>query len=94
MPPAVTREMLKEATAKDKVLKTLMEDVYKGTCRKSLTRYSQIFEELAVVDGMVVRGKQLVIPAELQPMVVQLAHEGHFGHEKTLNTLRQRCQRW
>ena len=38
---------------------------------------------------MVVRGEQLVIPTELQPMVVQLAHEGHFGHEKTLNTLRQ-----
>ena len=35
MPPAVTREMLKEATAKDKVLKTVMEDVDKGTCRKS-----------------------------------------------------------
>ena len=87
LPPAVTRDMLKEA--KDKVLKMLMEDVVMGTCRKALTGYTQIFEDLAVVDGMLVRGEQLLIPAELQPMVVQLAHEGHFGHEKTLNTLRQ-----
>ena len=39
--------------------------------------------------GLVVRGEQLLIPSELQATVVQLVHEGHLGHEKTLNTLRQ-----
>ena len=88
LPEAVTREMLKKATAKDKTLNILMEDIQKGYCRKSLTRYTQIFDELAIVDGMVVRGEQLVIPEELQAIVVQLAHEGHPGFEKTLGLLR------
>jgi hypothetical protein len=36
---------------------------------------------------MVMRGEQLIIPQELQAMVVQLAHEGHIGYDKTINTL-------
>ena len=83
LPPAVTRDILKEATARDKPLRWLMEDLEKGECRKALTRYTQVFSELAVVDGMVMWGEQLVIPKELQPVVVQLAHEGHFMYEKT-----------
>ena len=43
------------------------------------------------VDGMVVRGERLTIPGELQPMVVQLAREGHLGQEKTLGLLRETC---
>ena len=41
------------------------------------------------MDSMVVKGDQLVIPKEVQATMAQLAHEGHMGHEKTLNTLRQ-----
>ena len=89
LPVAVTREMVKEATAKDTTLMMIMEDLSKGVCRKSLTRYTQVFEELTVVDGMVVRGDRLVIPAELQAMVVQLAHETHQGFDKTLSLLRE-----
>ena len=66
-----------------------MEDLEKGEFRKALSRYTQVFSEMAVVDGLVMRGGQLVIPKELQSVVVQLAHEGHFMYEKTLNTLRQ-----
>ena len=89
LPPAVTRGMLREACRKDKTIKMLMEDIAKGECRKSLTRYSQVFQELTILDGMVVRGNQLVIPEELQPIVVQLAHEGHPGFERTLGLLRE-----
>ena len=66
-----------------------MEDIHKGVCRNSLTRYIQVFDELTVMHGMVVRGDQLVIPVELQPIVVQLAHEGHLGFKKTLELLRE-----
>ena len=38
---------------------------------------------------MVVRGDQLVIPEELQPIVVQLAHKGPLCFEKTLGLLRE-----
>ena len=58
-------------------------------CRKALTKYQQVFAELTVVDRLVLRGEQLVIPEELQLIVVQLAHEGHMGYEKTISTLRE-----
>ena len=89
LPPAVTRHMLREACGKDKTMKMLVEDIVKGECRNSLTRYRQVFQELTIVDGMVVRGNQLVIPEELQAIVVQLAHEGHPGFERTLGLLRE-----
>ena len=59
--------MLREATARDKTLRWRMEDLEKGECRKALhqTRYTQVFSEMAVVDGMVMRGEQLVIPKDL-----------------------------
>ena len=91
LPSAITKDIIRDSTVKDEVLSQVMEDIQKGVCRNSLTRYSKVFEELSVIDGMVVRGEQLVIPRDLQAMVVQLAHEGHMGHEKTLNTLRQDC---
>ena len=87
---AVTRQMLQEATARDKTLSKLIEDIGKGVCRKSLTGYTQVFDELMVVEGMVARGDQLVIPEKLQPIVVQLTHEGHLiGFELTLGLLRE-----
>ena len=72
LPDAVTKEILQQETAKDKTLTMLIEDIHRGVCRNSLTRFSQVFDELTVMDGMVVRGDQLVIPEELQPIVVQL----------------------
>ena len=42
-----------------------------------------------VVDGLVVRGEQLIIPETLQGEGIQLAHEGHQGQDKTLKLLRQ-----
>ena len=89
LPPAVTREVLQQATAKDKTLSWLIEDITRGECRAALTRYTQVFNELTVVDGMVVRGERLVIPEELQASVVQLAHEGHPGFERTLGLMRE-----
>ena len=66
-----------------------MEDIRIGTCRTALHRYQQVFEELAIVDGLVVRGEQLIIPQVLQHEVIQLAHEGHQGQDKTLQLMRQ-----
>ena len=89
LPAAVTRKMLRKATEADTQLQWLKEDIMEGKCRNSLHRYSQIFAELAVVDGLVVRGEQLVIPKELWRHVIQVAHEGHMGQDKTLALLRQ-----
>ena len=89
LPQAITRKLLRRETAKDETLQKLMEDINIGKCRPALHRYQQIFEELTVVEGLVVRGEQLIVPQALQEEVIQLAHEGHQGQDKTLQLLRQ-----
>ena len=89
LPYAITKEVLRNNVTKEAKMKMLVEDIQAGVCRKALTGFINVFEELSVVDGLVVRGDhQLVIPGELQPLVVQLAHEGHMGVDKTLGLLR------
>ena len=85
----VTRAILRDATANDKNLTMVMQDLERGECRKAITRYEQVLAELCMVDCMLLRGEQLVGPEELQPIVVNLAHEGQLGYEKTMNILRQ-----
>ena len=53
--------------------------------------YSKVFSELAVVDGVVVRGDRVVIPSYFVPRVIAAAHEGHLGIEKTIQNVRERC---
>ena len=89
LPAAVTRKMMRKSTDADSQLQMLKADIKEGKCRNSLHRYAQVFGELAVVDGLVVRGEQLVIPKELWTHVIQVAHEGHMGQDKTLGLLRQ-----
>ena len=89
MPDAVTKEMMEKATNEDKEMKLLKEDIRRGECRKGLVKYRQVFDELSVVDGLVMRGEKLVVPEEMRPIVVLLAHEGHLGQEKTLGLLRE-----
>ena len=67
-----------EATEKDDEMAMLKEDILTGTCRNGLIKNKKVFDELTVVDGLVMRGKRLVVPKELRPIVVMLAHKGHL----------------
>ena len=92
VPQAITWNMVQRATKEDPQLKMLMEDIRKGTCRKALTRYTKIFNELSIIDEVIVRGEQILIPEDMQEDVIKLAHEGHtLGHEKTIRLLRESC---
>ena len=57
--------MMQLATEKDKELQLVLEDIEAGVCRKGLTRYTNVFPELTEVEGIVMRGDQIVIPREL-----------------------------
>lgn len=84
LPQAVTRKLLRRKMSKDETLQKLREDISIGKCRPALHSYQQIFEELTEVDGLMVRGEQVLIPQALQEEVIPLAHEGHQGQDKTL----------
>ena len=64
---------------------------FTSTSKKNLPDYFGVFNELSVINGLVVRGHQLIIPIAMQANVVALSHEGHQATDKTLNLLRQFC---
>ena len=58
---------------------------------EALQSYSRVGTQLTVtVDGLVLKGSQIVIPASLQRQVLELAHEGHQGVNKTKSLLREK----
>ena len=93
MPEAVTMEMLQQATQEDKLLMKVAEDVVLGkmSAETRESAYKEVFEELSVVDGVVLKGDKLVVPPSLQANVIALSHEGHgLGESRTVSLLRER----
>ena len=94
LPQAITLDILRRASSKDKMLQLLISYIKtqnKSDCKKHLKPYYSIFDELTKVDGVILRGSQIVIPESLQTDIIGLAHEGHQYAEKTLQLLRQTC---
>ena len=50
--------------------------------------YSILFDELAVVDGLVLRGERIVVPRELRETMIKIALEGHQAIVRTKQLLR------
>ena len=58
---------------------------------EDLQSYSRVGSQLTVtLDGLVLKGSQLAIPVCLQKRVLELAHEGHQGINKTKALLREK----
>ena len=79
------QQILKEQTAKDSDLQTLMTVINIGwpeerhkvpTC---ITPYFDIRDELACYDGILFKGDKVIIPHSMQKEMLALIHEGHFG---------------
>ena len=94
LPCAITLEMVQKETKNDDKMKKLMSCITshdKIQCQKEAKEYSKVFDELTVINGTVLKGRQIVIPESMRADVIGLAHEGHQYAEKTLNLLRQSC---
>ena len=90
-PNAVTKEQVQKATDEDPTLLALRGCIHQGWIdpkAENLQVYKQVFSELAVVDGMVVRGDRIVVPETLKQRMIEIAHEGHQGQVQTKQLLR------
>lgn len=92
---AVTREELVKASQSDPQLQRLAEQIpcpwprrYRD-CPSALQPFYRSREELGVVDGVLVRGDRLLVPASLRPRLLAAAHEGHQGMVRTKQRIRQ-----
>ena len=94
LPIAITLDMVKRETKLDDELQLLIKYILsrdKTGCQKNLSKFYNVFSDLTVIDGIVMKQHQLVVPKSLQAEVIGLSHEGHQYGEKTLSLLRQSC---
>ncbi|XP_017304264.1 uncharacterized protein K02A2.6-like [Diaphorina citri] len=93
-PIAITREQIILETKADSTLQSVIhllglpdqENVWKTS---DLIEYKKIRDELTVTDdGILLRGRRIVIPQKLQARTLYFAHKGHFGVVRTKQLLR------
>ena len=88
--PATPKKLtqLKEETARDQTLQALRTQIAEGlpTHRKDLkpiiAPYWNIKNELSEAEGLLFKGRQLIIPKAMQTKILDLIHESHLGIEK------------
>ena len=92
VPPAVTLQEVKDATAADETLQNLARVITNQRWHevgKDVSEYQQIKQELSISNGVILRGTRILVPEKLQSQMVMLAHSGHQGILKTKRFLRE-----
>lgn len=82
IPKAISKEEIIVSTGNDRELQKLIKCVEEKSIDHKdadLRKYSNVFNELAVVDGLVLRGEHIVVRQTLREATVKIAHEGHQG---------------
>ena len=91
VPPAITLQEVKDATAADETLQRLARVIATQKWHeagKDVTQYQQIKNELSVSNGVILRGTRIIVPEKLRSRMIRLAHSGHQGIVKTKRFLR------
>ena len=87
-------EKIKHVTENDPDLKTLKQYIQDGfpvnrsDCVESVQGYFGFREELAIVNGLIIKGHWVVIPSQLRDMALKLLHSSHMGIVKTKDRAR------
>ena len=87
-PKAVTWKELVDAARHCEETVTIREALVTGSWKACSSGYTAVKEELSELEGVVLRGKRIVVPMSLRERVLKSAHEGHLGIVKTKQLLR------
>ena len=93
------QDQLRHETAKDPALCFLRDVIIRGWPDKikelqpSIRAYWSYRDELSVESGIVVKGRQVIIPESLKNDILRQLHNGHQGIEKTRRLARD-CVYW
>ena len=88
-------EKIKHVTENDPDLKTLKQYIQDGfpanrsDCVESVQGYLCFREELAIVNGLIVKGHRVLIPSQLHDEALKLLHSSHMGIVKTKDRARR-----
>ena len=81
-------QQVKHFTNQDQSLTMLRDTVMNGwpsirkQCPEEIGEYWNYRDEIAVYDGMLLKGDRVIIPRQLQPTVLEFIHAGHQGIDK------------
>ena len=76
-------------TDKDAVMQALKHQIIKGWpsirtgCPGNLQEFWNYHDELSVLDRLILKGSQIVIPESCRDEILAQLHEGHFGIDRT-----------
>lgn len=90
IPAETTRCRFAKATADDPTLQLVTQLLIRGWpekrshCPQQAKPFWQVRHDLALVDGLVIKGERVVIPSSLQREVMEGVHDGHFGEVKSI----------
>ena len=91
---AVTIDEIKRCYLKDEIMTRLSECINKGAIDSDrlpcLNSYKRVFNELSLVNGLIIKGEKIVIPKRLRKRILSAGHDGHQGVEKTKSVLRSK----
>ena len=94
IPSSITRQEIARATNTDNELQALKRWLHQGSHQRlpsGLEAYKNVSNELSCApDGILLRGRQIIIPASLRERVVDIAHRGHQGVGQTKAMIRAR----
>ncbi|CAC5394818.1 unnamed protein product [Mytilus coruscus] len=82
-------EQITEETSKDDTLQTLTRLIIDGwpdeknEVPKKVFEYWNFRDELSNVNGIILKGEKIIIPASMRKNMLNKLHEGHLGIEKT-----------
>ncbi|XP_064630897.1 uncharacterized protein K02A2.6-like [Lineus longissimus] len=88
-------QQLRDLTSSDPVLQQLSEYIWRGWPAKQhdlpapLRQFWSYRDELAIEDGILFKGKQVVIPETLRKNILEQLHDAHQGIEKTRRLARE-----
>ena len=84
-------DRLRQSTIKDDIL-TLFKHIIQHSWPQTITElppglcpYWTFREEISIEDGILLEGERIIIPAAVQPDILQQLHHGHLGLQKCLH---------
>lgn len=85
---AVPWEKMVEATKSDSELQMVLKLMDQDRKHELPTEFRVFGNELCRVGDILLRGDRIVVPKELRPRILKIAHEGHLGTTMMKSTLR------
>lgn len=92
--PDARIEEVREATAKDATMQTLLRVILDGWPKSkaniplSLTPYFDMRDELTCSDGIILKGEAILIPKELRNNMKKRLHSAHLGYDSMMRRAR------